>query len=506
MTVAARLNRRLTELAATRHLPHRTARMRLTLLYGGLFLLSGAALMAIAYALLVNAGFVFTLAPTNAASAQPALVRSPWPGGLPIPGAKTHPSAQTMAHFRSVAQCMRQHGVATFPEPTTSVPRAGSFNGVISDHDGAIFAIPTTLDTQSVTYTQAAGTCGLIDAYQTALYAHNRQQRTHVREQLLIQSAIALGVLSLLSLGLGWILAGRVLAPLEDSYRAQRQFVANASHELRAPLTRLRAISEVVLASPDASDTSLRAAHERVIASEENLEQLIDGLLALTRSHAGLERRESVDLRALTTQAVLAHQPRLTDRDLDLRTTLEPATTPGDPRLLERLVDNLIDNAIRHNVAGGRLDISTGTRDKRPFLSITNTSPPIPPDQLERLFEPFQRLAERTGHQNGHGLGLAIVQAIATAHRATLHTHLAPGGGLAIEIAFLSASDTRPKTASITHPSKAIPEPPSQDDRAGQNPARERGGPRRTIKPLTDPDPAAKAPGPGAAATDQMPH
>lgn len=500
MTVVARLNHRITALAATRHLPHRTARMRLTLLYGSLFLLSGAALMAIAYALLVNAGFVFTLGPTNAASTQPGLSSPSWPGGLPTPGAKTHPSAQTMAHWRAVAQCMRQHGVPAFPDPTTSMPRAGS---VISDHDGAIFAIPASINTQSAAYTHAAGRCGLIDAYQKKLYAENTQRRAGARQQLLIQSAIALGAMSLLSLGLGWILAGRVLRPLEDSYRAQRQFVANASHELRAPLTRLRAISEVALASPDASDASLRAAHERVIASGKNLEQLIDGLLALTRGHAGLERRERVDLRALTTHAILAHQSRRTDRELDLRTTLEPAATQGDPRLLERLVDNLIDNAIRHNVAGGRVDISTGTRDKRPFLSITNTSPPIPPDQLERLFEPFQRLAERTGHNNGHGLGLAIVRAIATAHQATLRAHLAPGGGLAIEIAFSSASDTRPKTASITHPSKATPDPPSQDNRAGRDPARERGGPRRTIKPWPDRDPAKNAPGPGAAATDQ---
>ncbi len=153
-------------------------------------------------------------------------------------------------------------------------------------------------------------------------------------------------------------------------------FVANASHELRAPLTRLRAISEVALASPHASDTSLRAAHERVIASEESLEQLIDGLLTLTRGQAGLERREHVELATLTNQAIAAHQPRLTDRDLDLRTTLDPATTFGDPRLLERLISNLIDNAIRHNIPNGHLAITTGTRDKRPFLSITNTGPP----------------------------------------------------------------------------------------------------------------------------------
>jgi signal transduction histidine kinase len=481
--------------------------MRLTLLYGGLFLLSGAALMAIAYALLVNAGFIFTLRNTpTGASTQPGLVSTPWPGGLPIPGAKTHPSARTLTHWRAVAQCMRQHRVAAFPDPTTAMPRAGSLKGEISDHDGAIFAIPTTINTQSAAYTQAAGRCGLIDAYQKKLYAENTQRRTGVRQQLLIQSAIALAAMSLLSLGLGWILAGRVLGPLEDSYRAQRQFVANASHELRAPLTRLRAISEVALASPDASDASLRAAHERVIASEENLEQLIDGLLTLTRGQAGLERRERVELATLTIQAIAAHHSRLTDRDLDLRTTLDTATTLGDPRLLERLISNLIDNAIRHNVPSGRLAITTGTHDKRPALSITNTGPPIPPDRLERLFEPFQRLAQRTGHNNGQGLGLSIVRAIATAHDATLQASPAPGGGLAIEVAFPSASGPGSKMAPTAPPTQltASRRPRTIPPAGTSGPAH--SGPPPATRPSTDRHQPTKAPGgPGPAATDQTP-
>ena len=127
MSLAARLNGRVTQLAVGRHLPYRTVRARLTLLYGGLFLLSGAALMAIAYFLLGNAGFMFTLqngSGNQPVNAQPSGLgsRTP-PGGFPAPGAKTHPTAQTMAYWRSVAQCMHRHGISRFPAPSNSIPR-----------------------------------------------------------------------------------------------------------------------------------------------------------------------------------------------------------------------------------------------------------------------------------------------------------------------------------------------------------------------------------------------
>jgi signal transduction histidine kinase len=441
MSVAVRVNRRITQLAVGRHLPHRTVRVRLTLLYGGLFLLSGAALMAIAYGLLVNAGFVFTLqngGGTVPPAGQPTgLVRTGVPGGLPGPGSTTHPSARTMAHWQRVAQCMRQRGVSGFPNPTTSFPARGSFVGQISDRDGALLAIPATINVQSPAFTAAAGACGFIDAYQRQVYAENNHRRTLVRQALLIQSGIALAGMSLLSLGLGWLMAGRVLQPLEDSYRAQRQFVANASHELRAPLTRQRALIEVALANPNADVASLRRAHERVLASEQDLERLIDALLALTRGQAGLERRAPSDLAALTSQALLARESELADRDLDVRATLDPAATAGDQRLLERLIGNLIDNAMRHNIPGGHVGITTGTRDRRAFVSIENTGPTVPPEQVQRLFQPFQRLAgARTHHNSGHGLGLSIVQAIAKAHGAELSARSRPEGGLTIEVSF----------------------------------------------------------------------
>jgi signal transduction histidine kinase len=438
MSIAARLNHRITRVAVGRHLPHRKVRLRLTLLYGGLFLLSGAALMAIAYALLVNAGFVFTLqnGPT-ASQGQTGVGLTPPALLLPGPGSTTHPSAKTMAHWRAVAQCMRRHGVTQFPDPTSSFPRNPRFIGQISDRDGALLEIPSSIDERSSAFVRTAIACGFMDGNQLA---QENRRRTQTREELLIQSGIALAGMSLLSLGLGWLMAGRVLQPLEDSYQAQRQFVANASHELRAPLARQRALIEVALANPEADVASLRTSHQRVLAAEQRLEQLIDGLLTLTRGRAGLERREQLDLSSLTSQALPARESELAGLDLDLRTTLAAAPAAGDPRLIERLIANLIDNAIRHNVAGGRIEISTGTRDRRAFLSIANTGASVPPEEIQRLFEPFQRLgAVRTGHNSGHGLGLSIVQAIATAHGAELTARPRPEGGLMIELLFPSA-------------------------------------------------------------------
>jgi signal transduction histidine kinase len=455
MNAAASLNRRITQLAVGRHLPHRKVRVRLTLLYGGLFLLSGAALMAIAYALLINAGFVFTLdSGSNTVHALPAGFFSTEPSpAVPAVGTTTNPSAQTMAHWRGVAQCMRQHGISGFPNPTSSVSRDFHFIGELSDRGGAMFAIPATIE-HSAAFPLAVAACGFSpDATRAA--AQDDQRRTQVRQELLIQSGIALAGMSLLSIGLGWLMAGRVLQPLEDSYHAQRQFVANASHELRAPLTRQRALIEVALASPEASYASLRQAHERVLASEQHLEQLIDALLALSRGQAGVERRDHLDLAALASQAMLARESELAGLDLDVRAELEPAPTTGDPRLLERLIANLFDNAVRYNTPGGQVEISSGIRDRHAFVSISNTGPVVPPEQIQRLFEPFQRMGgARTRHNSGHGLGLSIVQAIADAHRAQLVAHARPEGGLTIEVSFPPPVRTEPGATFATAPAK----------------------------------------------------
>ena len=142
-----------------------------------------------------------------------------------------------------------------------------------------------------------------------------------------------------------------------------------------------------------------------------------------------------------------------------------PAPAAGDPRLLERLIANLIDNAIRHNIPGGHLEITTGTRDGHAFVSITNTGPAVPPEQIHRLFQPFQRLGgARIQHKGGHGLGLSIVQAIATAHGAELTTRARPQGGLTIEVSFPPAAGAGSRVAPPPGRNGVAPEPVSQAD------------------------------------------
>jgi signal transduction histidine kinase len=294
---------------------------------------------------------------------------------------------------------------------------------------------------------------------------------------LLIWSVFALAVMAVASVALGWLLAGRVLRPLqvittaarelsatnlherlalsgpndelrelgdtfdellarlEASFEAQRQFVANASHELRTPLTLERAILEVTLADPAAGAASLRAACERVLAIGEQQERMIDSLLTLARSERGLERREPVLLEAIAAEVLDDRRERIARHGLKLDETLESAPTSGDPRLIERLVTNLVDNAIEHNTSGGWITVATALDAEEALITVTNSGPVIASAEVERLLRPFQRLGTaRVGHGDGHGLGLSIVAAIASAHAASVSIHPRPGGGLRAEV------------------------------------------------------------------------
>ncbi|MFD4509401.1 sensor histidine kinase [Streptomyces sp. NPDC058457] len=302
--------------------------------------------------------------------------------------------------------------------------------------------------------------------------------------QLLTGAAVALVVLIPVALALGWFVAGRFLQPLraitatariisagdlhrrldlgeptdeltelgrtlddlfarlQASFDAQRHFVANASHELRTPLAGLRTLLEVALADPDADADALRSACQEALALGGHQERLVTALLVLATSERGISRRDSIDLVQVVEGVLATRRDRATGSGIDLAEHLAPAATAGDPRLVESLVANLVDNAIRHNHPGGHVEITTRTDGTQAALTIANSGPVIRVDQVERLFQPFQKAADRGGRGDGHGLGLAIVRAVAQAHHATVTTTARPEGGLAVTARFTAGSRT----------------------------------------------------------------
>jgi signal transduction histidine kinase len=219
------------------------------------------------------------------------------------------------------------------------------------------------------------------------------------------------------------------LTTLEDYQR----FPAFVAHELRTPITLQRALVELALADPHANTTVLRAMGKDVLASCEQQQRLIDALLDLTSNQHGRARHEPVDIAAITSEALGAHD--LTE--FKSVVTLEPAWTTGDPDLLVRLATNLLSNATRHNLAGGLIAIATRTEAEHAVLSIANTGSFIPAAELTRLFHPFERLdSQPRACADSVGLGLAIVRAIADAHDATITAHARANGGLRIDVGF----------------------------------------------------------------------
>jgi len=362
--------------------PRRTAQLRLTALYGGLFLASGAALLAITYVL---------------------FDRATAPGSLP--GSPT-------------------------PQQLQKAAIAGA-------------------------------------------------QQASDLHQLVVNSGVALAIVAALAIVIGWIFAGRVLRPvrtisdtarrisatnlqerltldgaddefkqlgdtlndlfarLEASFEAQRRFVANASHELRTPLTAERTLLQVALANPAITADRWRSTGQELLASSLEQERLIEGLLTLASSEGGLDRRERIDLSVVTEAVLKARRLAIERLGQHVETMLGPGLVDGDRLLVERLMTNLIDNAAQHNVPHGRVEITTGTKQGCAFLSVANTGPVIPPGEVDRLFQPFQRLDARRVHHDDHlGLGLSIVRAIATAHGATITADAPSSGGMAITVTF----------------------------------------------------------------------
>jgi signal transduction histidine kinase len=228
-----------------------------------------------------------------------------------------------------------------------------------------------------------------------------------------------------------------MLARLDAAFDSQRRFVANASHELRTPLSVIRTEVDVTLGDPGASTGELRTMGEVVREASIRADRLVDALLVLARSDAqsrsGLAQREPVDLATLVPAAVAAVEVEASARGLVVSTEVRPAPVEGDPQLLERLVGNLVENAVRHNVDGGWVTVRTGSGSGA-FLSVLNTGPAVPAGDVEELFQPFRRGGTARTASRGAGLGLSIVRAVAAAHGGAVSAAPRIEGGLEVTV------------------------------------------------------------------------
>ncbi|TDC50056.1 HAMP domain-containing histidine kinase [Micromonospora sp. KC207] len=297
------------------------------------------------------------------------------------------------------------------------------------------------------------------------------QFRRQTLTSLLQRGVVALAGVAVVGIYLGWLVAGRTLRPLQQitatarrvadrnlherigltgpkdelrqladtiddmlarldaSFGSQRRFVANASHELRTPLTINRTLIEVALSRPD-PPAELRRLGETLLTVNTRHERLIEGLLVLAGSEQELTTREPVDLAAVSERLVSAARPEATAAGISLHASVQPMLVHGDPVLLERLVQNLVRNAVTYNVADGEVRLEcAGQR-----LTVSNTGPVVSASEIPGIFEPFRRLTDRIGSAEGSGLGLSIVRSIVVAHGGTVTAEPRPDGGLTVTV------------------------------------------------------------------------
>lgn len=443
-----------------RLVPRRTVRLRLTLLYGSLFLASGVLLLGVTYFLVrhdITGTFV-----SKGKNGEITAVFGGDTAHVPI-GVATISQGQIHA---------AQGGVGV----NAGTPLSGTSSG------GQVVRVPVPGVAQGKVPSPQQ-----VREQLTLLHNEAVRQQNLELHQLLLDSGFALIGAALLSIALGWLVAGRVLRPLrtitskaqaisstnlherigltgprdevrtlgdtfdallerlEHAFDAQRQFVANASHELRTPLARQRAVLEVASADPQADVRSLRTASARAISASEEQEQLIEALLTLASSERGLDERVPFDL-AVAVQSVIASKAaEATIRGMRVDSDFGPAPTSGNERLARRLTANLVDNALHYNVEDGWIAVSTTTEGADAVLRVSNSGPAIPEADVERLFRPFERMSRGRTVGEGHGLGLSIVKAIAEAHGGTVAATASPGGGLDVEVRLPLAAAVGPE-------------------------------------------------------------
>lgn len=303
------------------------------------------------------------------------------------------------------------------------------------------------------------------------------EQRRHALDSLLSRSLLALLGLAVIAFAFGYAMAGRVLSPLgritrtaravagsdlsrrieldgpddelkeladtfddmlerlQRAFTAQQRFVGNASHELRTPLAINRTLLEVHLSDPQAP-MELQQLGKTLLATNERSEQLVEGLLLLARSDNQVVERGPVDLAEVASQAIDQVHGEAEGKGVRIRGEQKPAVIQGNGVLLERIALNLVQNAVRYNVAeGGWVEVTTDVQHGQAVLVVSNTGPVVPAYEIDNLFEPFRRLRmERTGSDKGVGLGLSIVRSVARAHGGHIYAQPREGGGLVMRV------------------------------------------------------------------------
>jgi signal transduction histidine kinase len=353
------------------------------------------------------------------------------------------------------------------PRPTVRLRLTLLYAGVFLLAGAALLTVSYILVRNNIA-TDPVGDGSAADELRRAI---QREVADDALDHLRIKYAIALIAMTAFSVLLGWLVAGRALRGLQQitsaarsvsqdnldqriafegprdelkeladtfdamlerlssAFASQRRFVANASHELRTPLSVMRTELEVTLADPDATNAELRAMAETVHEAMDRTERLVQALLTLARSEGAVSRRDPVDL---ATAARLALDQTARDAQsarLDVATDLHAAPVRGDRRLLERLVANLVENAVGHNRPGGRVSVSTSTRNGHSVVEVVNDGDALDPATLPTLLEPFQRI-DRGARSDGAGLGLSIVRSVAHAHGGSVALAACPDGGL----------------------------------------------------------------------------
>jgi signal transduction histidine kinase len=312
-------------------------------------------------------------------------------------------------------------------------------------------------------------------------------QRTVELHRLLIESAIALAIMLVVSGALGWLMARRVLAPLrtitatterishanlherlalpgprdelrlladtidkllarlEAAFDAQRQFVANASHELRTPLAMMRTTLDVAVAKPGGVPAQTRELDADLRVDLDHADRLLDSFLTLARAgHGRLTDQDRVVLEPIITTALADRAKQIAAKGLVVETHLSPVEVGGSTTLLRRMIENVIENGVRHTQPGGSIEITLAFFDgERARLTVDTSGPVLDPGAVAQLAQPFRRLGQdRTGSENGHGLGLSIVAAVAAAHGGALDLQARHQGGLRVDIALPAATTT----------------------------------------------------------------